>query len=269
MARQYNALEWGNSYFIGALVSVCIFLLTLLYFYVKRTVGPNAQRVVERVDKTTIYMQCATGFIIFTLVISALWSNVFYIKFYSGFLVTLGLLLMYISDILLIWTLYYLGKNWTMLVSKVENHELVTTGPYKFARHPMYTCLWIWSVGWFCFFGGWLVFISFIIKFLIASSRIKQEEILLIDQFGHEYINYMSNTGAFCPCTMCGDCGVDYNQERLHLLANRPPVESIDSNKTIPNQNSSNNPQKIENKEPQLLQNNDVLQENVDQDDKL
>jgi protein-S-isoprenylcysteine O-methyltransferase Ste14 len=38
-----------------------------------------------------------------------------------------------------IWGRTYLGRNWGMPMSLREGHELVTTGPYAFVRHPIYT----------------------------------------------------------------------------------------------------------------------------------
>ena len=38
-----------------------------------------------------------------------------------------------------IWGRTYLGRNWGPPMSLREGHELVTTGPYAFVRHPIYT----------------------------------------------------------------------------------------------------------------------------------
>lgn len=218
MGRQFNEDNWTNAHFVAGIASCIILVSTIAFFYLKRSCGPNAQKVERRIDKFTTLTQLGSVLIIASVIVTIFWSNIFVIKYYSQGLVIIGLILMYTGNILLIWTLYHLGKNWTMLVSEVENHELVTSGPYRMARHPMYTCLWIWVFGYFACFGGWLIFICAIIKLIIVSSRIRQEEILLISLFGEDYLNYMQSRGAFCPFTFC-DCGVDYNQERHHLLA--------------------------------------------------
>ncbi len=40
----------------------------------------------------------------------------------------------------------HLGRNWGLPMSRKEQPELVTSGPYALIRHPIYTGLWRWSV---------------------------------------------------------------------------------------------------------------------------
>jgi len=51
------------------------------------------------------------------------------------------------------WARQHLGKNWSQTVAVKKGHELVTSGPYRYVRHPMYAgrpsrvyrfggCLW-------------------------------------------------------------------------------------------------------------------------------
>jgi protein-S-isoprenylcysteine O-methyltransferase Ste14 len=38
-----------------------------------------------------------------------------------------------------IWARVHLGRNWSSSVTIKEDHELITSGPYAMARHPIYT----------------------------------------------------------------------------------------------------------------------------------
>jgi protein-S-isoprenylcysteine O-methyltransferase Ste14 len=42
---------------------------------------------------------------------------------------------------LAIWARVYLGRNWGMPMTQKAEPELVTTGPYRFVRHPIYSGL--------------------------------------------------------------------------------------------------------------------------------
>jgi len=46
-----------------------------------------------------------------------------------------------------VWARLYIGQNWGMPMTQAENPELVTTGPYHFVRHPIYTGLILGMVG--------------------------------------------------------------------------------------------------------------------------
>jgi len=38
-----------------------------------------------------------------------------------------------------IWARFHLGRNWSAAVTVKQDHALVTSGPYRFVRHPIYT----------------------------------------------------------------------------------------------------------------------------------
>ncbi len=38
-----------------------------------------------------------------------------------------------------VWARVHLGRNWSQAVMIKQDHELITTGPYRFVRHPIYT----------------------------------------------------------------------------------------------------------------------------------
>ena len=39
------------------------------------------------------------------------------------------------------WARIYLGRMWSSVISRMEGHQIVDTGPYAFVRHPIYTGL--------------------------------------------------------------------------------------------------------------------------------
>ena len=101
---------------------------------------------------------------------------------------------------LLVWVQRSLGKNFSPLLRIRSDQTLVTYGPYRWVRHPMYTTLLLLSAAFFLltangFIGGTLgLGIA-----LVMIVRTPFEEKMMIDRFGDEYRRYMERTGKFLP----------------------------------------------------------------------
>lgn len=92
----------------------------------------------------------------------------------------------------------HLGRNWGMPMSRKENPELVTTGPYAFVRHPIYTGMLLAmlgsTIGESIFWA--LPLILFGAYFIYSAGR---EEKLLVDQFPEQYPAYIKRTKMLLP----------------------------------------------------------------------
>ena len=97
-----------------------------------------------------------------------------------------------------VWARRHLGRNWGMPMSLKQGHELITTGPYRYVRHPIYTGMLLAILG-SCIVGGrsWLIVFMVVCAFLIYSAR--TEERLLMQTFPHEYPEYKKKTKALIP----------------------------------------------------------------------
>ena len=60
---------------------------------------------------------------------------------HSVILAVIGTLLFACGIALAVWARLYLGRNWGMPMSQRAEPELVTSGPYRFVRHPIYSGL--------------------------------------------------------------------------------------------------------------------------------
>lgn len=101
----------------------------------------------------------------------------------------------------LLWRSHHdLGRNWTPTVSLRQDHNLITEGVYKHIRHPMYTAHLIWAIAQILILHNWIAGYSFIIvQIPFYLIRIKNEELLMIEQFGAEYKAYMKKTDRLIP----------------------------------------------------------------------
>jgi protein-S-isoprenylcysteine O-methyltransferase Ste14 len=110
-----------------------------------------------------------------------------------------GVALLPLGAALIVWTVSTLGPNLTDTVVTRRDHTLVTSGPYRFVRHPFYdsiACLMIGgglvSANGVVLFGGLLV-----VTLLVVRTR--REEDRLVARFGEAYAGYMRRTGRFVP----------------------------------------------------------------------
>lgn len=103
------------------------------------------------------------------------------------------------AGILWTWTVHTLGKNLTDTVVTRKEHSLVTSGPYRWVRHPFYTAFAIGVIGGSLAVANWFLLVlgSIGVGFLVARTRI--EEMKLVERFGDDYREFMKRTGRFLP----------------------------------------------------------------------
>jgi protein-S-isoprenylcysteine O-methyltransferase Ste14 len=116
----------------------------------------------------------------------------------SAALSTIGLLLTAAGMGLLVWSRQTLGGNWSQTVSAKEDHELVTSGPYRYVRHPMYTGGLVACLGSAMSAGGVFVFLLLILTPLFLWRVVAEDE-LLSRQFPREFPEYKARTYALIP----------------------------------------------------------------------
>lgn len=100
---------------------------------------------------------------------------------------------------LLIWTFRTLGTNLTDTVVTRRDHTLVTSGPYRWIRHPFYVSALLAVVANSLVMANWFVFASGVGLFVMLALRSRIEEAKLIERFGNDYREYVKRTGAFFP----------------------------------------------------------------------
>jgi protein-S-isoprenylcysteine O-methyltransferase Ste14 len=93
-----------------------------------------------------------------------------------------------------------LGRNWSLVARTRSDHELVTWGPFAYARHPIYTALFAWLMAMAVAFGHYRGLILGVPLYWIGTTlRILEEEKLLRAQFGPAYDAYAARVKRFLP----------------------------------------------------------------------
>jgi protein-S-isoprenylcysteine O-methyltransferase Ste14 len=107
--------------------------------------------------------------------------------------------LLFLSGLgLAIWARIYLGRNWGMPMTKKEEPELVTSGPYRFVRHPIYSGLLLAVLGTALATNiYWLIALAIVGAYFIYSATV--EERLMTDTFPADYPRYKATTKMLIP----------------------------------------------------------------------
>ena len=81
----------------------------------------------------------------------------------------------------------------------VEDQKLVTSGVYRYIRHPMYLGEFGKNIGVPLFFNSMMGMVVMILANLFLLIRIEIEEEMLIKEFGEEYMEYRKRTKKLIP----------------------------------------------------------------------
>jgi protein-S-isoprenylcysteine O-methyltransferase Ste14 len=110
-----------------------------------------------------------------------------------------GLALCILGLTLSIWARVILGKNWSLSVEVKQGHELVTQGPYRVIRHPIYTALILMFSGNALVVGDYRAILAVVIVTASFWYKLRKEEKWMLQNFGDAYRQYMLNTKALIP----------------------------------------------------------------------
>ena len=103
------------------------------------------------------------------------------------------------AGLLLIWVFHSLGPNLTDTVVTRQNHTLVTRGPYRFVRHPLYLAAGLAVTAAALMTASWFPALTGLLVLTLIVVRTDREEANLIRRFGDDYRRYMRTTGRFLP----------------------------------------------------------------------
>ncbi|HET6552198.1 MAG TPA: isoprenylcysteine carboxylmethyltransferase family protein [Dyella sp.] len=112
---------------------------------------------------------------------------------------SLGLLFCVLGASLACWARYLLGENWSATVQLKDNHQLITAGPYRLVRHPIYSGFLLLFLGNAVLVGDWRGLLALAIVFASFWRKLRLEERWLSQHFGEAYRAYSKRSHALVP----------------------------------------------------------------------
>jgi protein-S-isoprenylcysteine O-methyltransferase Ste14 len=119
-----------------------------------------------------------------------------------AWMLAIGALLYFPGLALVLWGRLELGKNYfvsTVISAQLfTGHQLVTSGPYAFVCHPLYTGLLL--AAW----GSLLIYFTWTTAYFAAAApailmRFRREEVALAEEFSEQWQEYCRRVPAFFP----------------------------------------------------------------------
>jgi len=191
--------QWGGVVFFILVYSIVLFFLP---FYKKMEKKPAkayfAFIVAFAIEMHGIpfSMYIISGIIGKKLPNGVLWGHTLFNEIgYAGMYINIILSLIGLGIIINGWYNIY-HKYWKKDEGK---GQLVTTGIYKYIRHPQYTGLLLITMGMIFEWATLALIIMWPVIFFMYFRLAKKEEKDMLEEFGEEYLMYMDKTKRFIP----------------------------------------------------------------------
>jgi protein-S-isoprenylcysteine O-methyltransferase Ste14 len=129
-----------------------------------------------------------------------LWQGRFWERSPRPWQIVLSILFFALAS-LLSWTVARaLGRQWRIDAGLSADHELITSGPYRFVRHPIYSSLLCVLLGTGFLITPWWLLLPALLLFIIGTEiRVRIEDHLLASHFGERFTEYRQRVPAYIP----------------------------------------------------------------------
>lgn len=111
----------------------------------------------------------------------------------------LGTILVFLGLLFAFWARWHLGRNWSGTVTVKQGHTLITSGPYRWVRHPIYSGIVLALLGTalaigapYGFIATALILFGFVVKLNVEEARMRET-------FPADYAEYSRHTARLIP----------------------------------------------------------------------
>jgi protein-S-isoprenylcysteine O-methyltransferase Ste14 len=192
-------LGWGGLPFFSNPARIALAIATFLMALVAMFAGGNLSSG-EREDRSNRWVLAAFAVLgILGGFLPAYTDRIDFWTIDSSAIRWWGVAIFAAGGTLRLWPVFILGNRFSGLVAIQSGHRLVTTGVYRFIRHPSYLGLLLTALGWALAFRSGVGLLLFALLVPPLLARIHAEERLLATQFGDEYRVYRKRTSRLLP----------------------------------------------------------------------
>ncbi len=171
-------------------VAIGIAWLAFWVYWLTSAVGAKSGSRSRRARAPSLLI--ALGFVL----LRALGAN--HLAIHSTICEVIGAILFASGLGLAIWARIHLGRNWGMPMTRKDQPELVTSGPYRRVRHPIYSGILLAVLGTALAINIlWLVVLALLGSYFIYSATV--EERMLTATFPTTYPSYRARTKMLIP----------------------------------------------------------------------
>ncbi len=189
------------------LFTISIYLVLMVIYYMVSFVDTMIRPFAENAELSPKYSVIMLLVFLVNpfLLILTVYENKYviskYVEIWDNLLVSyIGSLIFLLGGLITLVSRYQLGKYGSGRLVIEEDHKLVSTGIYRYLRHPMYFGGLLGVIGMALGIRSLIMLVvSGVFYFVIFRNRIQEEERLLIDEFGESYNAYMNRTKRLIP----------------------------------------------------------------------
>ena len=115
-----------------------------------------------------------------------------------AFLHYLALILAILGFLVALFSVFNLDRNLTVYPTPKNNSNLITSGFYKYTRHPIYSGIIFFTFGYSIYLGSIYKLIISVVLLIWFFLKSNYEEKRLMEKYS-DYIKYRKITGRFFP----------------------------------------------------------------------
>lgn len=181
-----TALDW---------IFTTIAIVWISEFILFRNRGTGQEDPVEKRSFFLIFSALAA-----TIAAAAVLGEMRSISQAMPWLKTVGITLFGLGVFLRFWGILHLKSQFTRHVTVQQGDGIVSTGPYRKLRHPLYTGLLLIAIGMALFFQSLIAaLVGGVWVGWALAKRMDGEEAMLIEEFGEEYREWMKRRARLIP----------------------------------------------------------------------